>query len=167
METINFNPAQMPAGQTANYNPLPLRKEESLKIFAILFFRRDVPLDIINDHKLSLSLSAAYSGGDAIMSAHQALKDMGLNPDNYKIPVMMINIEADKIIQSDAKPIALSNPKPEIELPKEKKAEKSIEEMTSFISYVFEKVGTDEEIKIAKKVIKKFKAHAVKQKQPN
>ena len=186
-------PAQ-PVPQTAHYNPLPLKREEKLKIFAILSFRRDVPLDIIKDNKLSLNLTAAYSAGDAIMAARQSLSDMKLNQDHYKVPVMMIHVDADKIILTKfdgatfdgaCKPKIEIQSKTEIpgkfikaieksecavrdaEMGEPTKNKKSTDEIVSYISYVFEKVGNDEEIKISKKVIKKFKAHAVKNKQPN
>ena len=171
----NFNQTfPPPASQTANNNPLPLKREESLKVFALLSFRRDVPLDILNDHKLSLSLSAAYSAGDAIMVAHEALKNLRLDPDNYKTPIMMISVDADKIIQIEPA-TKISGSQPEIKIPEdmsklvidfetELKTKKSTDDITSYILYAFDQVGTEEEKKIAEKIIKKFKTHATKNK---
>jgi len=163
------SPPQGPISQTVNLKPLPLKREEKLKIFALLSFRSDVPRDILNDQKLSLSLSVAYNAADASAAARQALTDMNLNPNNYQIPVMMINVDVDRCIQSDAKVTALSNPMSEIKIPgkPKQKTKKSTDEIATYILYAFDKVGTEAEKKIAKKVIKKFQTHAVKNKQPN
>ena len=151
-----------PPPQISNLNPLPLERVEKLKVFAILSARNDLSKEIFNDQKLSLSLTAAYNGGDAIIGARQGLLNINLKPEDYKIPVMMISIYADKIIQQESK-LNIPGTPPEIKIPDgalklpEKKAKKSTEEITAHILYVFDKVGTDEEKETAKKVIDKFK----------
>ncbi|MCK5211687.1 hypothetical protein KAJ89_03225 [Candidatus Parcubacteria bacterium] len=162
-----------PPPQTSHSNSLPLEMTQKLKVFALLSFKRDVPLDFLNDHKLSLTLSAAYSQGDAILAAKQSLLSINLKPDDYKIPVMMISVEADQMIQQEPKVIVPTKKGEEIgdklfeavkNISKDSLEEipmgvprKSVEEIVAHILYAFDKVGTAKEKEIVKKVVEKFK----------
>ena len=109
------------------------------------------------EDKITLSLIAAYSPAEAVMSAMQGIVQSGKKPEDFIVPLMMVFRELSSLVELPE----LQHPMMKVEGEKieQVKEEKSNQDMISYIKFVFETVGTSEEKKVAAKVISKFEEY--------
>lgn len=128
--------------------PLPINRQEKLKLFVVVALHKDVPAEVIKD-KIGLLLLATYSKPEALLAAAQALAQMGKDPTQHVVPHMIIERNAEDVVVMP--PIAPVDPKPTLA--------KSKEEMTHYVQYVFNNVNaTPVQIDVMNEVIGKFLA---------
>lgn len=178
----NFKFEDNDAAIPAPFNPSPLNMErkESLKIFAILSVRNDLNEKDLRD-KLGLTLIASYTLNEAVLASNKALEITGKDAKRFKTPFMFVTIPAaafiemkraimeipremlERILQTS--PILMPAREPRLELKKDvekkEKITKGKAELSAHVRYVFNAVGTPEEIIMAESVLHRFKTEKV------
>lgn len=128
--------------------PLPLEREDKLKFFAILAIRKDLQPEI-KKKAFMLSIAAAYTGAEAIVSSRQEMEKMGVSPDGFLLPALMMGVDVEKIVK-------LPERKEELQLPAIIQEKKSTQDMVSYVRFIFDTVGSELQKNTAEIVIKKF-----------
>lgn len=124
-------------------------REEKLKIFAVLAVHKDIPQDLIKN-KIGLLLMATYGQAEALIVAGKALQQMGLDPNQHVIPQMIVERNAEDMIQ-------IPIPVPDAIAPTQISLDKSKEQMAAYARYVFEKGGSSpEDASLAERIISNF-----------
>lgn len=162
--------------------PLNIERREKLKIFAITSVHKDI-VEVVKE-KSSLALIAAYTLPEALVGVTKSFEMIAKEPSDYVTPYQIIEKDVDTFVQTGVTGMEvpeetlrrlLKTPQPGIVYPLQNSAsepinkvveekEKSIMQMISYVKYVFDKVGTEEEKEIANKVTEKFKKHGGKAK---
>ena len=127
--------------------PLGLERKDKLKFFAILAMRKDLQPEI-KKKAFMLSVAAAYTGAEAIVSSRQEMEKIGVNPEGFLLPALMMGVDIESIVKLPEKKI-----EPQIEIVKENK---STQDLVSYVRFIFDVAGTKEQKAVAEKVIKKF-----------
>ena len=148
---------------------LPTRRQEKLKVFAVLSALKTVPEPLLKD-SFALSLMLGYTEAEIIVGSREAIKANDRNPDDYIVGCMKIGVDIEEIIdlpiveegKVESHPIKIASP---AETFKEQELQviSTVEEyMISNLRTMFNLVGSAEEKKIAEKIIKKFTAYSKK-----
>ncbi len=159
MSETNNAPQPPVVVKSGGGKPLPVTREQKLKVFAMNSVHKeavDTFQALAKDKKICLGLSAAYSQLEAIEGARMGIEQMGLNPADFMIAFQAVSVDADKIIDMPSHMAEEVATLPKDDLA-EKKA-KSVQELIAYVRYVFNKVGSTDEISVAEGVIKKFEA---------
>ena len=130
---------------------LELERKDKLKFYGILSLRKGELEAEIAKKSFVLSISITYTDAEAIMASRTAIKHIGVNPDDYLIPALLMKVDVDEIIRVPEGKVIEPLPQPAV-----LKVQKSNQDMISYIRLVFDQVGTETEKKVAEKVIKKF-----------
>ena len=132
--------------------PLELERKDKLKFYGILALRRgELEAEIVKKN-LMLAISVTYTDSEAIMAARIASKSIGLNPDEYLIPALMMKANVEEIIRiPEDKAVEPKSLQPQVI-----KVQKSNQDMIAYVRLVFDSAGTLAEKKVAEKVIKRF-----------
>lgn len=139
----------------ATPKPLALSRNDNLKIFAVSCVSKDVPVETIKD-KCVLTIIATYTLAEAIMGAKEAVRQFGKDPDTYTIPFLIIGKDAKELID-----LTLTRQTPKPFVPIEARSAKTL---SYYVRYVFDRVGSVTQKKVAEDVIKKFLEYANKNK---
>lgn len=141
---------------TLNPLPLEINVNEKLKVFAIVSVNKIFASQYIkpNDKNIFLTMAGSYFPLDAIEAAKSGLKLLGVDPDFYNIGQIAISRNIDEIVQfPTSSPVVAPLPLP---IDPTEKLVKSKTQLASYVNYVFDKSGTEEEKKVAGEVINKF-----------
>lgn len=134
-------------------NTLPLEMTMKLKVFAILSLHKDIPAEMVV-HKMFLSLVAGYEAGNAVFAAQRGIETHLQDPADYRVGFIVVYRDADSLIQF---PEITQPPVTSLPVAPETKKEKSIEELSAYVRYIFAEVGTPKQQEVAEKVLLQFK----------
>jgi len=130
--------------------PLAMEHKDRLHIWGVTSLHKDVPISVM-ENKIYLTIAAAYHPDGAILSAEKGLRFQGLEPRDFILPHMIHGALADDLISGLG---AISKKPPT------SPAQRSIEDLSAHVLYVFDTVGTPTQKKTARSVVEKFKTHA-------
>ena len=132
--------------------PLPLQRQEKLKVFAVVSALKSLPLEEMKN-SFALGLSVAYTQIEAREGIIASIKMSGKNPEDYSIGYMNMGIDADQLIDFPEMPVVDIAEKP---LPVITDKQTVEEQMINDVRIMFRLVGNAKENKIADEIIKKF-----------
>lgn len=134
---------------------LELRREMSLKVYALLSVNKNIPAEWLVENMEVLSIAFAFSDGDAVLVTRKIIQDKGLNPDDYNHPFMMVKKELNEVVNLVANEtrVPFSAITPSDSGPT---VMKSVETLETSVRYVFGEVGTPAEKKVMEGVLKRF-----------
>lgn len=126
-----------------------------MKVYSILSVKKDLPDELIRD-RVFISLVSAFSTEDAVNGNRKALVDSGRMTDEWNGAWMVAWDYIENLLPIPQFPAHLLKKEPEVKLQEPSAKDKSIEQLSSYVRYVFEH-ATAEEKEIAENVITKFK----------
>ncbi len=143
-----------------NKKSLPLQRQDKLKVFAVVSALKTLPLEEMKN-SFALGVSVAYTTLEARESVIHGIGVSGKNPDDYYIGYMVVQVDADQLIDFPAMPLVDTKEKPMPIITDKQTVE---DQMISNVRIMFNLVGTSNAKKIAEEVIAKFIKYSEKNK---
>ena len=132
---------------------LPLERSDKLKIFGILSVDKNIAPEVLKD-RCHLGVVVSYTMVEALVAIRETLLLAGKDPSAFEIPYMHVLFNVEDIIGNftrvQEKPSEIL---PSLLDPKQK----SVADLSSYVLYVFNEVGTPSEKELANLIIERFK----------